>query len=650
MKALKLALWVATLGLIALCYWPGLHGGFVFDDAVNILFNDALRIEHGTWGEFWAAATSGHAGPLGRPIALVSFALNYYAAGSLNAFDFKLTNLAIHLANTFLVGLLTFRLQSEFAKDQSNAVARQPFWTGLIVAAIWGLHPLNLTAVLYAVQRMTSLSTLFGLLALNAFVYLRVQTAESSVQPGLRNSIPAFFAVVTLLSLLTLSILSKESGILFIPLILWTEICIFRFQYFGVQSTIFGLSIKSIVLGGVAFSGLIACLTTLPGLIGGDAYANREFTLTQRLLSETRALAFYLRMFVAPQNSLLALYHDDFEVSTSLISPISTLWSSALLLAISIAAWAARTRFPALTFAWGWFLISHSLESTVIPLELIYEHRNYLAIAGLLIGVASTISTSVVARYRLALVVAVVSYTASLAFITYDRALQWSNTVDWAALEAEHRPKSMRANYELARNYMQLRANSGDDRFGELAQAALVKAEQADPASLVPQIGQAQLAYMRRREPDAALLARIQRTAATERYRNVDTSVLSSLVQCQIQKQCSMPHENALGILSAALDNPRTPPSEQGELLKLMAQYKINLLEDLVGGTELIARAIRTQDRAETRIMYAQALAMGGKFDEALLELKHAEALDRRHAQALKIERERKSIAEAASQ
>ncbi|MDR1848793.1 MAG: hypothetical protein LBQ75_02015, partial [Zoogloeaceae bacterium] len=162
--------------LLALClcivvlYAPGLGGDFVFDDTGNIINNSALAITSLDFASLNAAAWSGDAGPLGRPLSVLSFALNYYFAG-LDSFYFKLTNLILHLINTLLVFFLARIIFSGFLKQRTTpeCLTKNPDFPtqgALMAAALWGMNPLNLTSVLYVVQRMVSLSTLFGLAAL----------------------------------------------------------------------------------------------------------------------------------------------------------------------------------------------------------------------------------------------------------------------------------------------------------------------------------------------------------------------------------------------------------------------------------------------------------------------------------------------------
>src|SRR5580765_379939 len=86
--------WIAIL--LCLCvYWPGLSGGFLFDDDPNL---SPLGSYGGVrdWETFKSFVTTGFAGPLGRPIALASFVLDA-TTWPAAPYPFKLTNLWIHL-------------------------------------------------------------------------------------------------------------------------------------------------------------------------------------------------------------------------------------------------------------------------------------------------------------------------------------------------------------------------------------------------------------------------------------------------------------------------------------------------------------------------------------------------------------------------
>ena len=106
MRTQTLAL-IALLALAAACFWPGLRGPWLFDDFFNILDNAALRLDRPDSASLLRAAFAVESGPLRRPVAYLTLALNhYFADGTASTFPFKLTNLAIHLLNVLLVWAL----------------------------------------------------------------------------------------------------------------------------------------------------------------------------------------------------------------------------------------------------------------------------------------------------------------------------------------------------------------------------------------------------------------------------------------------------------------------------------------------------------------------------------------------------------------
>jgi len=630
--------------MVALCYLPGLHGGFVFDDDVNILQKENLRIASLSWADLWSAAWSGDAGPLGRPVAMLTFALNYYFAGP-DAFPFKVVNLLIHLVNALLVGALAQRLCLALVsrhRPRTYSSKKLGAWSGWIVATLWALHPLNLTGVLYVVQRMTSLSALFGLAALLAYVCFRERTW---LRTDLRR--PAWSAIgccATVLICLAMSAFSKETGLLFAPLLLWVEIWIFGFLWDGRPAQVLHLDVRRSVYGVLA---LVVCgmaVFVIPNMVSPATYANRDFSLPERAMTEARVLFFYLRMFVLPTNSALSLYHDDFEISHSLLEPASTAVALIGLAVVSLAAWRLRRRLPELAFGWGWFLIAHALESTIFPLELVHEHRNYFATIGFLIAVPLALARVTKPQVRRLFVMLLVGYTALLGFVTHVRALQWSNNVDWALLEAANHPQSPRATYELARVYMILRNQTGEQRFGALADEALVQATRAYKPGVLPFMARIQLAYFRGLEPDPALLGVVEQQLRDGPYYATNTALLRSMMSCQVDRTCKLPDAQALNLFDAALANRRTPLRERSEVLKLKAQYEINRMDGLTHGTELIRQSIEVLDAAPSRIMLAQALAMQGKYNDALIQLHKADELDAPGIYRKRIVRERENI------
>ena len=167
MHRLLRTLSIACLPIILLaCYLPGLYGDFEFDDQANLLQNTDIQINEISLSALKLAALSGDSGPLGRPISMVTFALNYAASG-FDPYYLKLTNVAIHSFSGVALYFLIVQLLIGFRRTDGLQISDQKIgWVALLACAAWLLHPLNITSILYIVQRMTSLSGLFSILSI----------------------------------------------------------------------------------------------------------------------------------------------------------------------------------------------------------------------------------------------------------------------------------------------------------------------------------------------------------------------------------------------------------------------------------------------------------------------------------------------------
>ncbi|HET8940964.1 MAG TPA: hypothetical protein VFN13_03145, partial [Rudaea sp.] len=188
--------------------------------------------------------------------------------------------------------------------------------------------------------------------------------------------------------------------------------------------------------------------------LGG--YAIRDFTMPQRLLSEGRALVDYIGALLLPRGPAMGVFNDDFAVSTGLLSPPSTVFALLALVAISVLAIALRKRAPSVFAGWFFFLVAHAIESSVLPLELYFEHRNYLPAFGLLLAVAGIaefltrrIEPGAMPRWKLGVLAAGV-YALALGLATHARAFVWADEGRFLLQAAVHHPDSLRANTALA--------------------------------------------------------------------------------------------------------------------------------------------------------------------------------------------------------
>ncbi|MGH8377601.1 MAG: hypothetical protein ACRER7_01490, partial [Gammaproteobacteria bacterium] len=457
---------LAMLAAVALAYAPGLGGDFMFDDIANIVMNPFLPLDHLGVHAMLRAAFSVRSGPLYRPISMLSFALNLYFFGP-HPYSFKLVNVVIHLANALLVLWLTRRLlincQRRYGFDWSSGTLN---WASLLIAAAWALHPLNLTAVLYIVQRMTSLAALCTLAAMLAYVYGRERSLAG------RRGWPLVWVLTPVFG--AIGLFCKEDAAL-LPLYL----LVIEWPIFGFRNQ-HGHTSRNVLAFYAA--GLV-----LPGLAGGaflvhqrfwEGFANRDFTLPERILTEFRVVVLYVKWTFFPDIRELALYHDDIRASTGWLHPLTTLWSLLALIAmLALAFWQRRQR-PLVCLGILFFLAGQMMESTVLPLELAFEHRNYLPDYGLMLAFFSLLLLPAHSErkylraslgWTLAVFILPVLFGALLL-----RSWEWKDPLSFSYYETLHHPQSKRAQYRLGQVYANL-ALDGGLKNPEIALQALTK-------------------------------------------------------------------------------------------------------------------------------------------------------------------------------
>ena len=430
-----LALGALTLAI----YAGGLHGPFLIDDVPNL---ETLQ----RWVEHrldWRSAIDNRSGPLGRSVSMLTFLADTARIGHLDATAFKTTNLLIHVLCGVLVYVLCRQLFRRVAATRDMASA-----TALFVAAWWLFLPLHVSTVLYIVQRMAQLGALFTLMSLLTYTGVRqwMERRPAALLPKLALWI-AFPATVLV------GAFAKENAVLAMPLAWLIEIIFFPQTPVSHRPrsvvAFFGLT--------VALPGILAILWLFihPGFILGG-YLTRPFTFTERLLTEPRVLWSYVRTMLLPVGSDMGLFHDNYPLSSSLLSPWTTLPALLGWIAAIVTALMSRRRYPLVAFGIGFFLIGHLLESTIIPLEIYFEHRNYLPDLGILVALVG-IARAMWQRFRAPtitfrrLVMACLPLALAIyAMATWVQAGSWGNEDTLFAMQEAYTPESPRLQAILA--------------------------------------------------------------------------------------------------------------------------------------------------------------------------------------------------------
>ena len=601
-----LMLLAAAVVLTIAIYWPGLGGDFVLDDYPNIVENTALHMPDTSatsWIEaIWASPSS----DLRRPLASLTFAMNYATTG-LAPGPMKACNLLLHIANGLLLFALMRRLVAIAYPD--GAAPLRARYLPALVAALWLLHPINLTGVLYVVQRMESLANLFVLAAL--IVYVDARSAQQIAQRTRADL--ALWIGVPLLTLL--GVLAKESAVLVPLYALVLEAALFRFASVprGRRTPV------AFFIVFLALPGMLGLARLVSRYVAPEAYALRPFTLAERLLTEPRVLVDYIGWTLVPLPQSFSLYRDDFAISHGLFDPWTTLPAIVAILAIGVAAVWLRHRRPLVAIGLGWFLAAHVLTATIVPLELVYEHRNYFASCGLLLALLDLVlpSTreSALPLARQALVLALAGLCI---FSTALRAREWGDPIRFALLEAARHPSSPRATYGLGRTLLIASKYEATSPLLPKARDALERAAEVPTASVLPYAALIQLASRTGSPIEHAWIEGMTARLGARTLTIEDASALRSLTDCATAGTCAVDDSDLLHVYLAAVSHARPDPSA----LYSYAVFAYRRLHD----TELALKLARAAADAppvdlQYRLNLVNFLISLGRKDEATSEL-----------------------------
>jgi protein O-mannosyl-transferase len=452
---------ILLLLLLVVCayfvYTSSIKGPFVFDDAINIQDNPQIRLTELTLN---GIVRAGFESPCPhRPVANISFALNYY----FNRYDvagYHLVNILMHIATGIIffyfikvtLGLLNahnWKLQFEknTPPDKENCsihnstnssiskslrslgpASNELLFISFFTAFIWLVHPLQTQTVSYIVQRMNCMAAMFYILSLLLYVKARLANFKG-------KKLALYFGCI-LCGILSLG--SKEIAAtlpFFIFLYEW---------YFFQEVSLIWLKRNSIYLLCFLFIVFILAIFYLDGhpierIL--SAYSHREFTLWQRVLTEFRVVIYYINLLILPHPMRLNLLHD-FPISQSFLNPTTTLLSFiAISGLIVVAIWLAK-RERLLSFCILWFLGNLVIESSVIGLEIIFEHRIYLPSMFFILIFVSLAYRYVNSKWILGSLLCAVAIVFS--GWTYQRNIVWSDDVKlWedCVIKSPHKPR-----------------------------------------------------------------------------------------------------------------------------------------------------------------------------------------------------------------
>lgn len=321
--------------VLAVCavYANSLTGSFHYDDFHSLVLNPHIRDWHQLANFFTDPGlfSVDPAKAMYRPLLLVSYAFNYAVSGY-EVLGYHLFNVLVHLACVLLVWQLALR------HGRAGALC-----AGLIFA----LHPVASEPVNYISSRSESLAV--ALLLAGLVCYLRRDRFGAVLGPL------AFAA----------ALLVKSIAIVLPGLLLLYEFCRAEQRLEWRRQ----LSYWGVAVGYMA--------TIVFNRFLGDSLAKAPRGLLSQLLTQCKAVVFYIKLLLVPVGLNVEPQFAAAEIPTAAVVASAALLASGLYVVFR----SGNARFYI-----GWSVLALS-PTLLMPLNvLVNEHRLYLPLAGLALG------------------------------------------------------------------------------------------------------------------------------------------------------------------------------------------------------------------------------------------------------------------------
>lgn len=366
-----------------------------------------------------------------RGIAMLTFAMNYAIHG-LDIPGYHLVNIGIHAAASFLAYLLAKR------------VFRGNRFLPLGVALLFATHPLQTQAVTYVTQRMASLAALFFLLA--CYLYCRGrETGPDDERLGPRFYI--WYGCAILAGFLAVQ--TKQNTAVLPVAIFLIE------RWFLNRETVRPISLKIQVLLAAPF--MVAPFVVFmqqvafPAAGGSDIQKISSFhgdTISplQYLFAEFSVIWLYIRLMFVPFPQVLEY---GYSVSEALLTPQSMVALVGLLFLLGVAVW-VRKKNPFVSFGIFWFLLCLLVESSLIPLDPVFEHRVYLSMFGFAVFFVGVLKTILSQKRTVAVLVV---FLVATSVLTWKRNELWRNPVSFYENDVQYAQNPFLAYSHLGNYY-----------------------------------------------------------------------------------------------------------------------------------------------------------------------------------------------------
>lgn len=553
---------IILLLLIAIIYFPGVNGGFYYDDfrPLSALTN-VVDLDSALWYVF-----SETSGPLGRSISMLTFLFNRNdwpsSSSAGNPEEFFIFNIALHILNGLLVFILSY-----FITQLYKGVHKHNFWVAFTASALWLVLPIHVSTSLIAIQRMAGLSAFFVLFGLTVYVYglhkqkqyvLNNKTSQIK-NPGL------FLQLIGVFLFTLLAMFSKENGILLPLFILVLEITLFA------KVVEISNRRKLRISGGFLALFIVLSYLCYFAFISNNILPGREYTLIERLITQPQVLLEYVQLAFFPQVEAFNPFHDNYQPVKELFSSLKATASLIVVILSFIAALFYRKNTPILSFAILWFVSAHLLESTLLNLELYFEHRNYIALIGPCLAIALSIQKVPLQYAKIVMAISAI-YWVLLAFNLFLTTKLWGNQAEAAHAWFIEQKGSTRASEHLSIILFNQNKLTSAQKVISLQVAAC-------PNCMLSRVQNLFFSCINHQKAESyeSYQKIFELISTTQRSRGA-SSVLAQLQTAISKKDCTLLNNNNLKKLNTALLNlPDSPYNNKIGFIQNL--YKIAIIE-----------------------------------------------------------------------
>ena len=583
-------------------YAPGRHGTFLLDDYANLLNLVQVQSFTNIDGLLRYLFSDNIGVPADRWISKLTFLINDTTWPS-HPFSFKHTNILIHIINGLLIIWLVLRLMRLTKHEEltSQMVA-------ILTGAIWLLHPFNVSTTLYVVQRMTELSTLFSLIGMLFYLKGRELLTKDEVREGY------VWMTTGLVFGTTLAFLSKENGALLPLYILTIETFLLR----GLKTTTKWRYWKcTFIWLPVAF--VIGWhIYKLPVLL--DTYTLRPFDLGERLLTQARVLTDYLTSILLPVRKGTGVFHDDYTISHGLLTPPSTLIAIIVLIGLVSAIFLCRRKLPFLSLGLAWFFVGHILESTIVPLELYFEHRNYLPMLGPLF-IICYYGITVKTRLKGFIYASLCGFLVLTTIGTWQNVRIWSSQVASVAVWEQEHPTSPRVLQYVSNFFV------GQGSYNE-SQKRLNKLATLRPTWAGPKLKLLLLSCISEKNKVGMEISALINELESVEWDSISVAVLGNLFEGMKRKPCHMLDlDHIVDMVDTLIDNPSYQRRKDAMALLFLLKARINgYLGDSYARARNLQEAFQWRTNWHVAVEESKVWASLGEYDKALEAVNRAKS------------------------